>query len=335
MSKALFFLFAFFSVARADNSPETVVLLTVAEGSLTQHITAVGTFTPYNDVMLKAEIEGSVKEVHFSDGGKVEPRAPLITLHNKEQKAKLEKAKVAAKISKNTVERKKKLLDKKFASHQVYEDAVLLHQNNEAELTLAEENLRKTEIVAPFDGVLSGREVAKGSYVQPGDNLVRLQDITPIRLVFQLPQKEIPVIKVGSPLTATTDVYPGKFFEGQIEAIDPSVNKETRSVTVYATFPNKEQLLIPGLFGHVQFPLLAKTKASPLRIPESALVLRQDGTYVYQYVKGKAVLTKITLGTRTADQVEVLSGLKKGDVIVLEGQDKIKDGDAIAEVKKS
>ena len=85
----------------------------------------------------------------------------------------------------------------------------------------------------------------------------------------------------------------------------------------------------------MQFPLLAKTKASPLRIPESALVLRQDGTYVYQYVKGKAVLTKITLGTRTADQVEVLSGLKKGDVIVLEGQDKIKDGDAIAEVKKS
>jgi RND family efflux transporter MFP subunit len=115
-----------------------------------------------------------------------------------------------------------------------------------------------------------------------------------------------------------TDVYPDKVFEGKIEAIEPSVNEKTRSVTVYATFPNTENLLIPGLYAHAELKATAN-QASSIVIPEQALVVRPGGMNVYKKVGEKAVLTKITLGTRAADQVEVLSGLQKGDEIVLEG----------------
>lgn len=190
--------------------------------------------------------------------------------------------------------------------------------------------------MSPFKGVLSSRKIAKGSYVQPGEELVRIQDISPIRLVFQLPQKEIPVIQMGQPLTATTDVYPGEVFEGHIDAIEPCVDKETRSITVYAAFDNESTRLMPGLYGQIHLPLTSKAKnKSTLSIPERSLFVRQDGTYVYRQVNGKAVLTKVTLGVRTTDQAEILSGLKKGDVVILEGQETIKDGDAITGVKST
>lgn len=161
-----------------------------------------------------------------------------------------------------------------------------------------------------------------------GEKLVRIQDISPIRLTYQVPQKEIPNIKVGDKVTATTDVYPDKTFEGKVEAIEPSVNEETRSVTVYATFDNTEELLIPGLYGRAQLKTSLK-KTSSLYIPEQALVVRPEGIYVYKRAGDKVTLTKITLGTRVEDQAEVLSGLKKGDQIVLEGQDKLRDGSVI------
>jgi membrane fusion protein, multidrug efflux system len=225
--------------------------------------------------------------------------------------------------------RRKEALNKKgFATPQELEKAEAQVKSDEAELALAKEDFAKTEIYAPFDGVLSNRQVCKGSYVSDGDELVRIQDLTPIRLTFQVPQKEIPHMKVGDKVTATTDVYPGKDFEGQVEAIEPSVDEKTRSVTVYATFGNDEELLIPGLYGRAQLKT-SLNKSSSLYIPEQALVIRPNGIYVYKKVGEKAALTKITLGARLADQAEVLSGLKKGDQIVLEGQDKLHDGSLI------
>ncbi len=335
MRYAFLFLLAFVSALQAEMPPQVVVMGPVTSGPLVQHITAVGTFTPYNDVVLKAELEGPIREVHFKDGDIVKEGQPLITLHNKEQQAKLAKAKASHALSKTALERQKKLLEKKFGSQQSTDEARAQHQGDDAEVTLAQENLRKTKIVAPFDGVLSGRQIAKGSYVQPGDELVRIQDIASIRLIFHLPQKEIPAIQVGAPLKATTDVYPDKIFEGKIEAIDASVNEDTHSVMVYATFPNEDRHLIPGLYGQVQFPSSLSKKETSLRIPEHALLIRQDGTYVYKFVKGKAVLTPVTLGARAADYAEVLSGLQKGETIVLEGHDKIKDGDAITGAEKT
>jgi RND family efflux transporter MFP subunit len=329
MLRQFLLLLLFVAPVNADELPQSVVITTVKESCLNPCVTGVGTFTPYNDVVLKAETTGRIESLHFKEGDRVAANQKLFTIYNREQTAKVKKAEASLKLGQNMLKRKEPLNKKGFATVQELEKAETQVESDEAELALAKEDLAKTEILAPFEGVLSNRQVCKGAYVSNGDELVRIQDLTPIRLTFQVPQKEIPNIKVGDKVTATTDVYPHKTFEGKVEAIEPSVNEETRSVTVYATFGNDEELLIPGLYGRAQLKT-SLNKSSSLYIPEQALVVRPDGIYVYKKVGDKAVLTKITVGTRLEDQAQVLAGLKKGDEIVLEGQDKLHDGSLIA-----
>lgn len=330
MLRLAFFLLLFLTSVKANEPPSVVILTTVEESSLTPSVVGVGTFTAYHDVTLKAETAGRVETIYFQEGDRATPHQKLFSLHNKEQEAKVKKANAALKLNQNILNRKQALMKKKFATPQDLEQAEMQVKASEAELALAQEDLAKTQVLAPFEGVLSDRKISKGAYVAEGDELARIQDLTPIRLTFQVPEKEIPMIKKGDKVTSITDIYPDKTFEGTIEAIEPSVHEDTRSVTVYATFKNEEELLIPGLYGRVQMKSSADTTASSLLIPEQALVIRPDGIYVYKKQGDKAALTKITLGTRTSDKAEVLSGLKKGDQIVLEGQEKIHDGSLIA-----
>lgn len=328
MARLIFFLMICVTSANAGEPPQTVIITTAQEHSLSPSIVGVGTFTPYNDVVLKAETSGRIEVIHFKDGEQALPNQKLFTLRNKEQEAKLKKASATLHMSKNILIRKEKLIEKKFVTPQDLEQAQTQVDSDKADVDLAKEELSKTTILAPFEGALSDRKVSKGAYVEEGDELVRIQDITPIRLTFQIPQKDIMAVHVGDKVTASTDVYPDKSFQGVIEAIEPSVNEETRSVTVYAAFPNEQELLIPGLYGRAELATSFPKKAS-LFIPEQALVIRPEGIHVFKKVGDKAVLTKITVGVRTADQAEVTAGLNKEDQIILEGQDKIQDGSPI------
>lgn len=328
MFRALIITLLLLSPAFAEDKPQVVTLTVVKEGALNHEITGVGNFTAYSDVVIKAETAGRIETISFKDGDKAKPDQILFVLHNKEQKAAVMKAEASYEHTQNIVKRKLNLIQKKFISAQDLENAEAKAKSDQADLEKAKEDLEKTVIRAPFDGVLSDRKVSKGAYVIEGDELVRIQDITPIRLTFQVPQKDIPFVKAGDKVKATTDIYPTKTFDGTIEAVEPSVNEDTHSVKVFATFENKDETLIPGLYGQAKLTSSASHK-NLLLIPEQALVVRPEGVHVYKKTGDKAVLTKITLGERTADQAEVLSGLKKGDEIVLEGQGKIHDGSLI------
>jgi len=334
MLKCALVLLAFMSSAMADEPPQAVVTMAVQESHPVESITGVGTFAAYHDVILTAEIAGRIETIHFKEGDHVKPNQKLFSFSDKEQIARVKKAEASLELSQNFLKRIQGLKNKEFISQHDLEKAQTQVKLDEAEFALAKETLAKTQILAPFDGVLSNRKVSKGSRLIEGDTLVRIQDLTPIRLTFRIPQKEISVIKAGEKVTATTDVYPDKTFEGKIEAIEPSVNEESRSVAVYATFENNDELLIPGLYAHARIDILSNSKPA-LFIPEQALVIRPDGSYVFKKVGSKVVLTKITLGKRLADQAEVLIGLQKGDEIVLEGQDKIHDGSPIIAEKSS
>jgi len=315
--------------AKADEQPQAVVTIRVQESSLTPTLNSVGTFTAYADTILKSETAGRIEAIHFKEGDSIKAKEKLFTLYNKEQTAKVKKAEAALALSQGILQRKQELLKKKFVCPQVLETAKAQTCSDEADLELAQEALNQTIITAPFEGVLSERKQSKGAYVAAGDELVRIQDLTPIRLTFHIPEKDLTAIKIDDPVKATTDAYADKIFEGKIEAIEPSINEKTRSVTVHARFENKDKQLLPGLYGRVSIRLAAQ-KALSLVVPEKALVFQQNATYVYKKVGDKAVLTKITLGMRTADQVEILSGLQKGDEIVLEGLYKLHDGSLLA-----
>lgn len=317
-----------FNLAKAEEPPQAVVITKVKESALNPTLNSVGTYKAYADAVLKAETSGRIEEIYFKDGQTVKAQQKLFKLYNKEQAAKIQKAEAALALSQNILKRKKTLNMKDFAPIQEVEKAEAQVQSDKADLELAKEALNKTIIRAPFNGILSERKQSVGSNVAAGDELVRIQDLTPIRLTFHIPEKDLNAIKVNDPVTVTTDAHPGKTFEGVIEAIEPSINEKTRSITVHAQFKNEKEQLVPGLYARISINLSGK-KSAVLFVPEKALIFRQDGTYVYKKVGDKAVLTKVTLGTRTADQAEILSGLQKNDEILLEGLYKIHDGSAI------
>lgn len=314
--------------ARADEHPQAVVTIKVKENVLNPTLNSVGTFTAYADTVLKAETAGRIENIHFKEGDSINADHMLFTLYNKEQEAKVKKAEAALALSQSVLKRKQELVKKKFVCPQDLEKAEAQVRSDEADLELAKESLNQTIIKAPFDGVLSERKQSKGSYVAAGDELVRLQDLTPIRLTFHIPEKDLTAIKVNDLVKATTDAYTDTTFDGRIESIEPSINEKTHSITVHAQFENKDGRLLPGLYGRISIGL-SDQKAASLLLPEKALVFQEDSTYVYKKVGDKAVLTKVTLGARAGDQAEILSGLQKDDEIVLEGLYKIHDGSLI------
>src|SRR3989338_140396 len=310
-----------------------VIVTKVTENLFNPSVMGVGTFVAYNDVTLKSEIRGRIDFIHFKEGNFAERNQKLFTFYNVEQQAKVKKAEANLRRDQNILKRKQNLAAKKFVSLQDIEGAETQVESSKAELALAKAELEKTTVRAPFDGALSEKKVAKGAYLIEGDPLVRIQDITPIRLKFSLPQKNITTIKVGNKVFATTDVYPNVSFEGKVDAIEPAVDEETKSIHVFATFSNEDKRLIPGLYARAELKTSTVTKSS-LFIPEQALVIRPTGNYVFKKTNNTAQLVKVTLGQRMADQAEILSGLQKNDIIILEGQEKIRDGTLINAVEK-
>jgi membrane fusion protein (multidrug efflux system) len=315
--------------ASQGETPQAVVTMKVSEGTLNPTLNSVGTFKAYSDAVLKAETPGRIEMIHFKEGDSIKEGGKLFSLYNKEQTAKIKKAEAALALSQNVLNRKQELVKKKFVCPQELEKAEAQVRSDEADLELAQEALNQTIIKAPFEGVLSERKQSVGSYVAAGDELVRIQDLHPIRMTFHIPEKDLKAIKTNDSVTVATDAYPEKVFEGKIEAIEPSINEKNRSITVHARFENTEGLLVPGLYGRISIGLSGQ-KVTSIVIPEKALVFGQDATYVYKKVDDKAILTKVTLGIRTADQAEILSGLQAGDEIILEGLYKVHDGSLLA-----
>ena len=203
------------------------------------------------------------------------------------------------------------------------DEAVAAYSAANANLELARARLEKATIVAPFDGVVGLRAVSVGAYVSPGDRLVELADIDPIKVDFRVPELALSDLRPGQSIRTTVDAVPDEEFIGTVYAIDPIVDQEGRAIRMRAEIPNPDRVLLPGLFARVQI-ILAKREQAVL-VPESAIFARGGQQYVFKVIENKATLTKVELGQRRPGDVEVVAGLSRGDVVVTAGHDKIRD----------
>ncbi len=160
--------------------------------------------------------------------------------------------------------------------------------------------------------------------MKAGDDVVRLENLSTVKLDFRVPEMYLSQIKPGQGLTIRVDAYPNDTFQGKIYALEPAVDEKTRTVVVRALIPNLQNKLRPGMFARVN--VLLSTRPNAVVIPEQAIWPQGRDTFVYRVVDGKAVLTKVELGVRHPGEVEVLKGLSANDVVVTDGQMKLKDG---------
>lgn len=316
------------SAVQADlaDSPMLVEVAPVTVSSMTESIQAVGTLQAIASIVVRPEIAGVIRRIGFADGQLVERGAPLIELDQEELQAQANQAAAQEKIAQVTYDRLKRLSSQQttIVPVQQIDEARLALQAASANSVLYATRLKKTVIRASFSGTVGLRRVSVGDYVQPGQDLVNLEDLRTLHVDFQVPEVRLSQLLVGQAMAVTTEAFPERAFEGQVSAIDPRVDAANRTVAVRAAVPNPEGGLRPGLFATVR--LTVGQQAHALFIPEESVWLQREKTMVFR-VDGPVVrLNEVTVAARERGLVQVRAGLKAGDQVVRTGTHKLRDG---------
>jgi len=310
--------------------PMMVDAATVTVGSITESIQAVGTLQAVASITVRPEIPGVIRRIDFSDGQFVERAAPLIELDQEELQAQANQAAAQEQIAQVTYERLKRLSGQQttIVPAQQVDEARLTLQAAAANSVLYAVRLKKSVIRAPFAGTLGLRRVSAGDYVQPGQDIVNLEDLHALHVDFKIPEVWLGRLFVGQRLAVTTDAFSGAVFEGQVSAIDPRVDAVNRTVAVRAAVPNPDGTLRPGLFATVQLTL--GHEAHALLVPEEAVFLQRDKAMVFRVDDQIVRLTEVVVAVRERGMVQIRTGLNEGDRVVRTGTHKLHDGLRVA-----
>lgn len=292
--------------------------------SLAKTVTAVGSLRADETVVIKSEIEGRLLHVHFTEGQTVKKGAKLVSLDPAEAQAQLAASRSEVHIAQLTFDRLIELSGKGIASPQEVDQAQARLEQAKAKETLDKVRLDKTMITAPFDGTMGLRQVSPGALVDKNQAIATLEKINPIQVEFQVPELHIAKLRPGQNITLTVDARVGKTYSGRIYAVDTAVNAATRSITVRAHLSNAKIELRPGMFARVALPLGEQAEA--LVVPEQAIVPKGQDMFVFKVIDGKAMRTPVQLGQRRNGEVEVVDGVKTGDIVVTDGMKLFGDG---------
>lgn len=293
------------------------VIVTKVEGvSFSDRIEAIGTAEANESAVLTATVTETVKSIVVPEGGLVKAGTVIVELSDDEERA--------------TVTEAQKSFDRyqKLASTQI--GSVAQKDQEEARMNVAKAQLNKRLIVAPFDGVVGIRQVSVGDLVSPGTVITTIDALDPIKLEFTVPEGFLSVLKLGLAIEARSEAYPGEKFTGVISAVDSRINPETRAIRVNASLPNADARLRPGLLMHVD---IVKNTRTSLAVPEEALLSAgEKKTVLVVGADKKAESREVQLGVREMGKVEILSGLKEGESVIVEGTMKAQSGGEVVVV---
>ena len=315
------------NAADAGKSPSRAVAVEAARvtiDTVVEDLQAVGTLRPNEAVTVVSEIAGRIERIAFREGQTVKAGDVLVELDASILRAERAKARSDLTLARANHERTITLAGHGMGTIRARDEALGAFQAAEANLALAEARLQKATLRASHSGIVGLRSVSVGAYVAPGERIVELADIHPIKLDFRVPELALSSVRRGQRVRITLDALPGRHFEGEIYAIDPIVDVTGRAIRLRARIPNPKGELSPGLFARVQ--LVVERRENALLVPESAIFARAEKQLVYRVVDGRAVQTEVVLGKRRPGQVEIRSGLARDALVVTAGHQQIREG---------
>lgn len=308
-------------------------LPTVEVGSVTverwqQYLYAVGSFKAVQDVSVTNEIEGKITAIHFSSGERVNEGAVLVTLDKTVDTAELEALVAEQRLNELQFERSKKLLRDKTISKSEF-DIAAARRDEAAAMTRAKSaGLAKKTIRAPFSGILGIRKVDLGEFLEAGEEIVKLQSVSPIYLDFGTPERFIGKVTENLPIEVEVAAYPGEVFVGRLVAVEPGIDRATRNMFMRAEFENSDGRLRPGMFAEIRG--LLPGMQDVLTIPETAVTYTPYGNsvFVIENSDDGPISTRrlIVTGEIRNGRVAVKSGLGSDDAIVSAGHNKLRNG---------
>jgi membrane fusion protein (multidrug efflux system) len=313
--------------------PETVTSAAVKAEWWETALTSVGTLNAVQGVMVAAELAGKVDKIFFESGTPVKKGDILLRQDTSSEEAQLSGVLAQVNLSRINLERATQLLARDLISRAERDSAVTTAEQAQAQADNIRASIAKKTIRAPFSGHLGIRQVDLGQFLREGDPVVTLQSLDPIFVDFTLPQQQLSKLHLGLSVQVTTDALLGESFKGQITAINPLVDAETRQVKVQATMANRGEKLRPGMFVNVAVDLPARQKV--LAIPATAVSYAPygDSLFIIENAadkKGKVVRQQfVRLGNKRGDFVAVMDGVEQGQTVVSTGVFKLRNGQSV------
>jgi membrane fusion protein, multidrug efflux system len=321
-------------MAAAAAAPQTVSTIIAATSEWQPYYQSTGTLRAVRGADLSAQASGVVDKLDIESGKEVPAGKVLLRLKPNDDYAKLLQLQAAAELADQTYKRDMEQLAAQAISQANIDTDVSTQKSARAQVAAQEALIEEKIVTAPFAGRLGIRQVDLGQYLAAGTTIVTLQALDPILVDFYLPQQALAQTKTGQPVTATVDTYPGQTFTGVVESINSKVDTGSRNVQVRASLHNADRRLVPGMFAGVRIEYGSRT--APVTVPQTAVTYNPFGNTVYVveqhgvddkgHPRSEVQQRFVKLGPTRGDQVAVNEGIKPGEVVVIAGQIKLRNG---------
>jgi RND family efflux transporter MFP subunit len=303
----------------------------VAKEKLSETVSLVGTITANNDVAILSETQGKVVKVLANVGDYVNAGDTIVQIDDELKQASYATAEVNYDKSKKDLERYELLVKDSSVSDTQLETARLAFKTAEAQYIIARRQYADTKIKSPISGVLSARPVDIGTMVKDNNVVANVVDISRLKVKLNVSERDAFRMKVGDKVEVSTDVYPGATFEGRVSTISSKADDAHTYPVEVVLANNPKHPLKSGMFGRVTFVSIQDHES--VVIPRQALIGSTKKPQVYVVSNGIARLRDIVAGPQVGTNLEVFSGLKESESIVVSGQNNLKDSVAVTVLK--
>jgi membrane fusion protein (multidrug efflux system) len=309
----------------ASNRSMRVDAFIVKPTTISEKIEVPGTLIANESTEIHPEISGRLVKLNVAEGKFISRGALLAKIYDGDLQAQLRKSQVQLDVALKNEERSAQLFKIQGISKTDYETSQLNVANIRADIDITKASITKTEVRAPFSGRVGLKNISPGAYITPATVLATIQQVDILKLDFTVPEKYSTQMVNGKPINFT--IGSDKIYTAKIMATESSITEDTRTLTVRSVVQNKDITLVPGSFAKVMLSFKPDTNA--LMIPTQAVIPQARGKKVIIYRDSTAKFVDVTTGIRDSASVQVLSGLKQGDTVVLTGLMSIKPSSKI------
>jgi RND family efflux transporter MFP subunit len=351
------------SGAKKDPRKERVIsvgTMSPVRKDLDVRLTYTADIQPFQQVNIFSRVDGYISKIHVDKGDYVKADQLLVEVDHTDYvhavnraKANLEAARANVASQEATIRNAKVNLDRmhslikeQFVSQQDVDNAVAAYdvaiaqvaslraQVHQMEVALqqAQTNLNYSYIRAPFAGSVSLSNLDAGSFVSGSTGststlsrgILVLQDITTMRVLVDVVEKDVPLLQIGQPAELRAEAYPDRLFTGKVTRVVHALDRNTRTMTVEVDIPNPDRTLNGGMFARVE--LVVGTHMGALQVPTDAVTRLETDQYVYTVQDGKAKKVPVVLGIQDNKMIEITKGLTGNEPVIVSGKDLVADG---------
>jgi len=303
----------------------------VTRGPISAFFPSTTTLESEQEASVVAKVGGIVEKYYVEEGDRVKVGQPLVQLETDRLKLELSRSEANLNKLKNDLKRTRAIYKKNLVSSETFEKLKFEFDSQKAAYDLTKLELTFATVLAPIDGVISNRYVKVGNMIRINEAVYHITDFDPIHAVIYVPEKELYKIKKNQVALIQADASVDNVYQGFVKRISPIVDADSGTFKVTVEVSDPEQNLKPGMFGRIQ--VIHDVHESALLIDKKALLTEDSQTSVFVINDNHAIKTSVRTGYVDNKKIEILAGLKEGDIIVTTGQNSLKNNSLIEVLK--